>query len=143
MCTIGTRLRAAKMKKKRPTSIAEYIDAAPSDGKAHLNLLYSILKSVAPTAEETIKWGAPFFVEPRFLFAFTAHKNHVGFMASLQALEPYRAKLQGYEITERGILKIPYSKPVPQKLVREIAKTNLRLVKDRDDDGFWQMGSRT
>ncbi len=58
----------------RPTTIAEYIRAAPAVGQPHLCKLCKILKSVAPKAEETIKWGTPFFVEPRFLFAFAAYK---------------------------------------------------------------------
>ena len=61
------------MASKRPTTIAEYIEAAPREGQPHLRRLYAILKSVAPKAEEAIKWGTPFFVEPRFLFAFSAH----------------------------------------------------------------------
>ena len=60
------------MASKRPTTIAEYIRAAPREGQPHLRRLYAILKSVAPEAEEAIKWGTPFFVEPRFLFAFSA-----------------------------------------------------------------------
>ena len=58
---------------KRPTTIAEYIRAARGEGQPHLRRLYAILKSVAPQAEQVIKWGTPFFVEPRFLFAFSAH----------------------------------------------------------------------
>ena len=45
------------MARKRPTTIAEYIRAAPREGQPHLRRLYAILKSVAPEAEETIKWG--------------------------------------------------------------------------------------
>ena len=52
------------MARKRPTTIAEYIRAAPREGQPHLRRLYTILKSVAPEAEETIKWGTPFFVDP-------------------------------------------------------------------------------
>ena len=40
----------------KPTTIAQYIDAAPPAGQSHLRELYAILKSVAPDAEETIKW---------------------------------------------------------------------------------------
>ena len=67
------------MANKRPTTIAEYIEAASPAGQPHLRRLYAILKSVAPEAEEAIKWGTPFFVEPRFLFAFSAHKAHCNF----------------------------------------------------------------
>ena len=67
------------MASKRPTTIAEYIRAAPREGQPHLRRLHAILKSVAPEAEEAIEWGTPFFVEPRFLFAFSAHKAHLDF----------------------------------------------------------------
>ena len=67
------------MARKRPATIAEYIRAAPREGQPHLRRLYAILKSVAPKAEQTIKWGTPFFVEPRFLFAFSAHRAHLNF----------------------------------------------------------------
>jgi uncharacterized protein YdhG (YjbR/CyaY superfamily) len=43
------------MASKRPTTIAEYIRAAPREGQPHLRQLYEILKNVAPEAEETIK----------------------------------------------------------------------------------------
>jgi len=47
------------MASKRPTTVAEYIRAAPREGQPHLRRLYAILKSVAPEAEEAIKWAAP------------------------------------------------------------------------------------
>jgi uncharacterized protein YdhG (YjbR/CyaY superfamily) len=125
------------MTKKRPTTIAAYIDAAPPEGRPHLTELYAILKDVAPKAQETIKWGTPFFVEPRFLFAFSAHKAHVGFTASNDALDPYRADLRDFEITRMGILKIPYNRPIPKAIVKKIAKTRVKLVRERKDDNFW------
>ena len=35
---------------RRPTTIPEYIRAAPREGQPHLRRLYKILKSVAPEA---------------------------------------------------------------------------------------------
>ena len=125
------------MAKKRPTTIAAYIDAAPPDGKPHLAELYALLKSVAPKAEETIKWGTPFFIEPRFLFAFSAHKAHVGFMTSNDALKEFRDALKGFEITRMGILKLPYNKPIPKALIKKLARARLKIVKGRNDDSFW------
>jgi uncharacterized protein YdhG (YjbR/CyaY superfamily) len=43
--------------KKRPTTIAGYIQAAPPEGQPHLRRLYAILKAAAPDAKEAIKWG--------------------------------------------------------------------------------------
>ncbi|MEQ8409559.1 MAG: DUF1801 domain-containing protein [Gammaproteobacteria bacterium] len=125
------------MAAKSPKTISEYISAAPSKAKPHLSELYAILKEVAPDAMETIKWSSPFFVEPRFLFSFSAHKAHLGFASSNDALDPYRDDLKEFEITNMGILKIPYSKNLPRSLIKKIAKRRLKLVETRMDDNFW------
>ena len=121
---------------KRPTTIAEYIRAAPREGQPHLRRLYAILKSVAPEAEEAIKWGTPFFVEPRFLFAFSAHKAHCDFAPSAAALEAFRKELETHKTT-KNFLQIPYNQPVPEDLVREIAEYQLRELSEREGDAFW------
>ena len=66
----------------KPTTVAAYFRAAPAAALPHLRRLQALLREVAPEAEETIKWGAPFFVEPRFLFAYSAHKAHLNFTPS-------------------------------------------------------------
>ena len=124
------------MASKRPTTIAEYIRAAPREGQPHLRRLYAILKSVAPNAEEAIKWGTPFFVEPRFLFAFSAHKAHLNFTPMAAGLEPFRKELAKHKTT-KGMLQIPYDKPLPEDLVRRIAERRVRDVRQRKDDAFW------
>ena len=123
------------MASKRPTTIAEYIRAAPREGQPHLRRLYAILKSVAPQAEEAIKWGTPFFVEPRFLFAFSAHKAHLSF-APTAALERFRKELEKHNTT-KGTLRIPYNESLPEGLVRRMAEYSLRVVSEREDDAFW------
>lgn len=125
------------MASNRPTTIAEYIRAAPRAGQPHLRRLYAILKSVAPEAEETIKWGNPFFVEPRFLFAFSAHKAHCNFVATPAALEPFRRELEQHKTTKMGILQLPYNQSLPEDLIRKIAERRLQDVSERQDDSFW------
>ncbi len=124
------------MASKRPTTIAGYISAAPREGQPHLRRLYAILKSVAPEAEEAIKWGTPFFVEPRFLFAFSAHKAHCSFAPMEAALKKFRGELAKHKTT-KGMLQIPYSQPLPEKLIRRIAEYRVREVRKRKDDAFW------
>ena len=87
------------MKGKRPTTIAENIQAAPTEGQPHLRQLYALLKEVVPDAQEAIKWGNPFFVEPRFLFAFSAHKAHLSFAPGPVALEAFRNDLEQHKTT--------------------------------------------
>ncbi|MGH8618043.1 MAG: iron chaperone [Burkholderiales bacterium] len=121
---------------KRPTTIADYIRGAPHEGQPHLRRLYALLKGVAPEAEETIKWGTPFFVEPRFLFAFSAHKAHLDFAPMASGLAPFRKELAKHRTT-RNFLQIPYDQPLPESLIRRIAKHRLREVRKRKDDAFW------
>ncbi|XAL99829.1 DUF1801 domain-containing protein [Phycisphaeraceae bacterium D3-23] len=120
-----------------PTTIPAYIDAAPAVGQPHLRKLYALLQQAAPNAEETIKWNTPFFVEPRFLFAFSAHKQHLGFTTTTETLAPFNDELADYEVTKMGILKIRYDQPLPEKLIRRIAKARIKAVRERDDDSFW------
>ena len=124
------------MASKRPTTIAAYIRAAPREGHPHLRRLYAILKSVAPEAEEAIKWGTPFFVEPRFLFAFSAYKAHCNFAPTAAALKRFRKELEKHQTT-KNYLQIPYDKPLPENLIRKIAEFSLQVVKERDDNAFW------
>jgi uncharacterized protein YdhG (YjbR/CyaY superfamily) len=120
----------------RPTTIAGYIQAAPAAGQSHLRRLYALLKSVAPQAEEVIKWGTPFFVEPRFVFAFSAHKAHCSFAPPAEALALFREELKGYKTTQH-MLQLPYAEPLPEDLIRRLAECSLRLVRERASDAFW------
>jgi uncharacterized protein YdhG (YjbR/CyaY superfamily) len=124
------------MAKKRPTTIAEYIDAAPAAAQPHLRQLYAILKSEAPKAEEAIKWSTPFFIEPRFVYSFAAFKAHCAFVPIEGTLEVFAKELEKYETT-KNFLKMPYDEPVPEKLVRKMAKHCVKTVSKRKDDAFW------
>lgn len=84
-----------------------------------------------------MKWNTPFFVEPRFLFAFSAHRAHLGFTANPAALEPFAEELRPYDVTRAGILKIRYDQPLPEDLIRRIAEGRVRAVGGRTDDRFW------
>jgi uncharacterized protein YdhG (YjbR/CyaY superfamily) len=122
---------------KRPTTIAEYIQAAPAEGQPQLRRLYAVLKSVAPEAQEAIKWGIAFFVEPRFVFAFSAHKAHCNFVPAASALKAFAKELQGQKTT-KGTLQISYAESLPEDLVRKLAERSLQAVRERKDEGFWE-----
>jgi uncharacterized protein YdhG (YjbR/CyaY superfamily) len=124
------------MASKRPATIAEYIKAAPAEGQAHLRQMHAILKSVAPKAEEAIKWGTPFFVEPRFVYAFSAHKKHLSFAPPAAAIKRFSKDLARHKTT-KGTLQIYYDEPFPESLVRKMAEYSVRLVSERKDDAFW------
>ena len=124
------------MPSQRPSTISAYIDAAPPEGQALLRQLYALLKSVAPDAQEAIKWGTPFFVEPRFVFAFSAHKTHLSFAPTAKALEVFSKELKPHQTT-KNFLKVPYDQPLPEDLIRSIADYCVRTLAQREGDAFW------
>ena len=132
----GVSTKVIVMASKRPTTIAEYIQAAPSSGHPHLRRIYPILKRVAPEAEEAIRWGTPFFVEPRFLFAFSAHKAHLSFAPTAAALKAFTKELEQHKTT-KGTLQVPYDESLPEDLIRRLAECSLAGVRAREDDAFW------
>ena len=121
---------------KRPSTIEEYIRAAPASGQPHLRRIHGILAAVAPKAEQVIKWGHPFFVEPRFVFAFNANKAHLNFAPSVATLEAFGKELVAYRTT-KNYLQIGYDEPFPEDLVRRIARHQVKAVAARKDDAFW------
>jgi uncharacterized protein YdhG (YjbR/CyaY superfamily) len=120
----------------RPATVDEYIRAAPKAGQAKLRRLRAILKKVAPQAQQVMKWNTPFFIEPRFLFAFSAHKTHLSFTPMPSGLAPFQEELKAYSTT-KGLLKIPYAEPLPEDLIRRIAERRVQDVRKRQDDAFW------
>lgn len=124
------------MARKRPTTIEEYIESAPPEGQPLLRRLHALLKSVAPGAKEAIKWGTPFFVEPRFLFAFSAHKAHLSFSPHEEAIKEFREELAAHQTT-KYTLKVPYTESLPEDLIRRMAEHCLHVVSRRDDTSFW------
>jgi uncharacterized protein YdhG (YjbR/CyaY superfamily) len=98
---------------KRPATIAAYIRAAPREAQPHLRRLHAILKGVAPQAKEAIKWGFPFFVEPRFVFAFSAHKAHLNFAPTAAALKQFRKELEKHLRPAHAGAPDPQDREVP------------------------------
>jgi uncharacterized protein YdhG (YjbR/CyaY superfamily) len=120
----------------KPATIDAYIRAAPPAGRAHLERIREILREVAPDAQEAIKWGQPFFIEPRFLFSFNANKAHLNFAPSASTLAAFAKELDGHRTT-KNFLQVGYDEPLPEALIRKLAKHQLRAVRARKDDAFW------
>ncbi|HMP99830.1 MAG TPA: DUF1801 domain-containing protein [Cyclobacteriaceae bacterium] len=119
------------MKKKKPSNIDEYINAAPEHALEKLKEIRSILKKVAPAAREILKWGQPVFEEKRILFAYAAFKSHLNFVPTGPALEPFREELQKFT-TGKDSVQFPYNKPLPKGLIQKIAKHRLKDVMEND-----------
>lgn len=120
----------------RATTVAAYIEAAPPAGQPHLRRLHALLAAAAPEASAVIKWGNPFFVEPRFVCAYSAHKAHLSFAPGRAVLAAFQAELAPYATTAH-FLKVRYDQPLPEDLIRRMAAHCVQAVREREGDGFW------
>jgi uncharacterized protein YdhG (YjbR/CyaY superfamily) len=122
------------MPKSKPTTVSEYIAAAPKGAQKHLREMRSLLKKVAPGACETIKWGSPVLEEKRILFSFAAYKSHLNFMPTGPAIRPFEKELTEYK-TGKDTIQFPYDRPLPKALIRKIATYRAKQV--RENDARW------
>ena len=118
------------------SSVDAYVQAAPPEGQPHLRELRALLRGVAPEADEVIKWGVPFFVEPRFLYSFSVIAAHLAFVPSAETLDAFRAEAGPYATT-KNVRKVRYDQPLPADLIRRMAEHRLQVVAQRDDASFW------
>jgi uncharacterized protein YdhG (YjbR/CyaY superfamily) len=122
------------MTKVKPTTVTEYINAAPPKAQEKLREIRAILKKVAPNATETLKWGSPVFEDKRILFAYTAFKSHLNFMPTQSSISPFKDELSSFT-TGKDTIQFPYNKPLPKTLIRKIAAFRVKDV--RENDARW------
>ena len=115
----------------KPTTVTEYINAAPQEAKEKLSEIRAILKKVAPNATEKLKWGSPVFEEKRILFAYTAFKSHLNFMPTQSSITPFKNELSKFT-TGKDTIQFPYNKPLPKALIRKIAAYRVKDVMEND-----------
>jgi uncharacterized protein YdhG (YjbR/CyaY superfamily) len=122
------------MSKTKPTTVSQYIEAAPAEAQKKLREIRTILKKVAPKAKEILKWGSPVFEEGRILFSYSAHKSHLNFSPTGPAMKPFKEELAKFK-TGKDTIQFPYDEPLPKGLIRKIAAFRARQV--RDNDARW------
>jgi len=125
-------------KKARPKSISEYIGAAPKEARKKLREMSACIRSSAPGAKESLKWGMPAFSYERILVTFAAHKNHIGFYPTPSAVKAFAKELSKFA-TARGSIQFPLEKPLPLPLIRKI--TAFRVRESNEKDGKWRTAS--
>ena len=119
---------------KKFDSIDGYIASFPKDVQDVLQQVRQAIKEAAPKAEETISYNMPAFKLNGNLVWFGAFKIHIGFYPRESAVEGFKNKLAGYEVSKvQGTIKFPLDKPVPLGLIKEIVKFRVKEnLKEKD-----------
>src|ERR1700724_3624543 len=112
-------------KKPRPKTVAEYIDAAPTEAKKKLREMRACIRASAPDAKESLKWGMPAFSYRRILVTFAAFKHHIGFYPTPSAVRAFANDLSKFA-TARGSIRFPLEEPLPLPLIRKITAFRVR-----------------
>jgi uncharacterized protein YdhG (YjbR/CyaY superfamily) len=122
-------------KKRRPQSVAEYIDAAPIEAKKKLREMRACIRASAPNAKEGLKWGMPAFSYRRILVTFAAFKHHLGFYPTPSAVSAFAKDLKKFA-TAKGSIQFPLDQPLPLSLIRKI--TRFRVRESIGQDKKWR-----
>jgi uncharacterized protein YdhG (YjbR/CyaY superfamily) len=102
--------------------IDNYILQFPEDVQKQLRLIRTLIKSLAPDAEETIAYGMPAYkTHKRPLVYFAAFKNHIGLYATPSGHEAFRDELAKYK-QGKGSVQFPLDHPLPIELIERIVR---------------------
>ena len=123
------------LKAAKPTTVDEYINAAPAEARKKLREMRACIREVAPDAEEGLKWSMPAFSYKRILVTYAAHKNHIGFYPTPSGVKAFSKELAGFT-TAAGSIQFPLDKPLPLPLIRKIAE--FRVRESREQDAKWR-----
>jgi len=113
------------MRKKVFKTIDEYIAVLPKNVQIILEELRQAIRDAAPEAEEAISYQMPAFKLKGNLVFFAAFKNHIGFYPTPSAIEAFKEKLSGYEVS-KGTVRFPLNEPIPFDLVKEMVRFRVK-----------------
>jgi uncharacterized protein YdhG (YjbR/CyaY superfamily) len=119
------------MKEENFTTIDEYILEQQESIRPKLKKIRDVIAKAVPEAKESISYRMPLFKYNGMIAYFAAFTNHYSIFVSPDVMNAFKSHLTEYELSKSGI-RIPNSKPVPEKLLKEIviyaAERNVRLA---------------
>jgi uncharacterized protein YdhG (YjbR/CyaY superfamily) len=104
-------------------SIDEYIATQPEAAQAVLQRVRSVIRKALPGAEEAISYRIPAFkLTGRPIIWFAGWARHYSlYPVNGKVVEAFKEDLAPYQLS-KGTLRLPLSRPVPESLIRRIAK---------------------
>lgn len=115
----------------KATTIDEYIDGFPEDTRKVLKRIRTLIGRTIPKAEESISYGIPTYkVNDSYVVYFAGFKKHVSVYPTQGGSATFEKKLEPYR-AGKGTAQFDLGKPLPEKLIVEIVKQNLRNNKQR------------
>ena len=113
----------------KPDTIDVYIKEAPQERREVLHRVREAIRASAPDAVEKISWDMPTFWQGENLIHFAVFKNHLGLYPGEDGVKAFSERLSsmGFKFS-KGAVQIPWNKPMPYDLIKEITKYRVSKV---------------
>jgi uncharacterized protein YdhG (YjbR/CyaY superfamily) len=115
----------AKVVKKAPKDVDEYISRAPKEVQGKLEQLRTAIIEAAPTAVERISYGMPYYDYKGRLVYFGLAKAHIGLYVPTPIIEEHKSELADYEAA-KATVRFPLDKKLPIALIKKLVKDRMR-----------------
>src|SRR5215469_8548762 len=118
---------------KKPKTPDEYLAGAPEPARSTLEHIRKVIWSVVPKeTTEVISYGIPMFKYKGMLVAYAAYAKHCSlFPTGSGVIEKFSKELKNYS-TNKGTIRFPADKPLPDTLIKKIVKARVAENKDWD-----------
>jgi uncharacterized protein YdhG (YjbR/CyaY superfamily) len=121
-----------RMRARAPKTVDEYLAGIPEPACSTLKHIRAVIQSVVPAeTAEVISYGMPMFKLRGMLVGYAAFKNHCSLFPTGRGVERFAKELAGYS-TDKGTIRFPADKPLPDALVKKIVKA--RVAENREWD---------
>lgn len=110
----------------KPTTVDEYIAAAPHELQSKLKQIRQAIKEIAPDAEEKLSYGMPYYGYKGRLVYFAYAKNHIGLYVPPPVIENHVEELKKY-VTAKATVQFPYDQELPVALIKKLVKARIKI----------------
>lgn len=117
------------MSKVKIVTVDDYIGGFPIEIQEKLKSIRSIIKNVAPNAEEMISYNMPLYKNNgNLIISFAAWKTHIGLYPAPRTSGEIKKKLKPYE-GAKSTLRFPHNEKLPVAIISKVVKLRLGLSK--------------
>ena len=109
----------------KPKTVDGYIANAPEVVRERLKAIRKLIKEIAPTAEEKISYGMPYYGYKGRLVYFACFKNHIGVYIPTPTVEEHKNDLKDYE-TSTATIRFSNDKKLPLELIKKLVRARVK-----------------
>ncbi len=110
--------------------VDDYIAQFPPPTQKKLRQLRSIIRKIAPNAEEKISYRMPAYYLDGWIAYFAGYEKHIGLYPLPHAIDKFKTELARYKHA-KGSIQFPLDDPLPVKLIEKIIKFRVKEILTR------------